>query len=226
VLSLPVLILAFGFGLVAAAPVGPVNMVAIRRGLVARWQHTLYVALGSVLVEAGFITLALRGGRGLVETLGVDLTSPFFQRAVGIPASCVTLLIGLIILAKALSKRHRVLSRIEKSAAGNGGHITFLRDVATGGVLTGLNPATLAYWLLAAGPTWLNRAHLPPASLAVWWGVLAATAGLATWFVFIAALVRLRPNQVGPRFFRIVNAICGLALIGIGAAIGIHTLLI
>jgi threonine/homoserine/homoserine lactone efflux protein len=225
VLSLPLLILAFGFGLVAAAPVGPVNMVAIRRGLVARWQHTLYVALGSVLAEAVFITLAFRGGRGLVETLGVDLTSPAYQRFVGIPASCVTLLIGVIILAKALSKHHRVLSRVEKSAAGNG-HITFLRDVATGGVLTGLNPATLAYWLLAAGPTWLNRAHLRPGSLAVWWGVLAATAGLSAWFVIVAMLVRLRPNQVGPRFFRIVNAICGLALIGIGAAIGIHTLLI
>jgi threonine/homoserine/homoserine lactone efflux protein len=225
VLSLPVLILAFSFGLMAAAPVGPVNMVAIRRGLVARWHHTLYVALGSVLVEAGFITLALRGGRGLVETLGVDLTSHFFQRAVGVPASCITLLIGVIILAKALSKRHRVLSRVEMSASSNG-HITFLRDVATGAVLTGLNPATLLYWLLGAGPTWLNKAQLPPASLAVWWGVLAATAGLATWFVFVATLVRLRPNKVGPRFFRIVNAICGLALIVIGAAIGIHTLLI
>jgi len=32
---------AFLMGLVATAPIGPVNMLAIRRGVIGSWRHTL-----------------------------------------------------------------------------------------------------------------------------------------------------------------------------------------
>jgi threonine/homoserine/homoserine lactone efflux protein len=42
-----VLSAAFLMGLAAAAPMGPVNMLAIRRGLIGGWRHTL-AGIGSV----------------------------------------------------------------------------------------------------------------------------------------------------------------------------------
>jgi len=39
---------AFLMGLAAAAPMGPVNMLAIRRGVIGGWRHTLACGIGSV----------------------------------------------------------------------------------------------------------------------------------------------------------------------------------
>jgi hypothetical protein len=41
-----------------------------------------------------------------------------------------------------------------------------------------------------------------------------AGAGLMTWFAALVVLVRFIPNRIGPTFFRFVNAILGLILLG------------
>ena len=43
-----VLAAAFFMGLASAAPMGPVNMLAIRRGMIGGWRRTLACAIGSV----------------------------------------------------------------------------------------------------------------------------------------------------------------------------------
>ena len=212
------LLLAFGFGIVAAAPIGPVNMVAIRRGLVSRWTHTLWVGLGSVIIEAGCIAAALYGYSKLLEETRVQKLEYF----VGLPAAAVIALIGAFITRKAVRHPHRVLAdaRLERAR----GNTTILRDVATGAALTLINPATWLYWMLGAGPAWLHKANLPPGCVEVWWALLAAVAGLASWFLLVATLVRLRPRRVGPGFFRIVNAACGIALMIIGVVLAIKAI--
>ena len=42
-----VLSAAYLMGLAAAAPMGPVNMPAIRRGVIGGWRHTLACGIGS-----------------------------------------------------------------------------------------------------------------------------------------------------------------------------------
>jgi hypothetical protein len=41
-----------------------------------------------------------------------------------------------------------------------------------------------------------------------------ATAGLTTWFTVLTVIVRFVPHRIGPNFFRLVNAILGLILLG------------
>jgi len=60
--SIHVLAAAFLMGLAAAAPIGPVNMMAIRRGVVGGWRHTLACGLGSVFGDLVLFALALIGG--------------------------------------------------------------------------------------------------------------------------------------------------------------------
>ena len=43
-----VLSAAFLMGLAAAAPMGPVNMLAIGRGVIGGWRHTLACGIGSI----------------------------------------------------------------------------------------------------------------------------------------------------------------------------------
>src|ERR1035441_3056309 len=64
-----VLSIAFLMGLAAAAPIGPVNMMAIRRGVVGGWRHTLACGIGSVFADLVLFSLALLGGRYLLPRL-------------------------------------------------------------------------------------------------------------------------------------------------------------
>ncbi len=205
---------AYGAGLAAAAPIGPVNAVGIRRGLILHWRHTLWVSVGSMGVEGGYVALALWGGSELMRRVPVDS----LRQWMALPAAAIIILVGLFILGKAVVDPQRAFAKVrlermrQKSA-------TAVRDVAIGAALTAINPGTLLYWLLGAGPLWLQRADLSAGSAAVWYGLIAAMCGLGTWFAFLIALVRLRPQKVGPRFFRLVNALCGLVLTAIGVAL-------
>jgi hypothetical protein len=39
-------------------------------------------------------------------------------------------------------------------------------------------------------------------------------AGLMTWFTTLVVVVRFLPHRIGPTFFRLVNAVLGLILLG------------
>ena len=41
-----------------------------------------------------------------------------------------------------------------------------------------------------------------------------AAAGLMSWFTVLITVVRFIPKRIGPIFFRLVNAILGLILLG------------
>ena len=210
----------YGAGLLAAAPMGPVNAVAIRRGLIGRWTRTLRVGLGSVLAESCYVAAALYGGRRIFQ----EISPETFRRWVGLPAAGIITFIGLFLLRKAVINPQRTLEGAEPKQTRRQG-ASALGDILMGSLLTATNPATAMYWLLGVGPAWLEQANVPPGSAAVWFAWAAAVAGLATWFIFVATLVRLRPQNVGPRFFRIVNAVCGSLLTLGGIALAAASLL-
>ncbi len=70
-----VLSAAFLMGLAAAAPMGPVNMLAIRRGLIGGWRHTLACGIGSVTGDLILFSLVLLGGHYFFS----DLSNPTVQ---------------------------------------------------------------------------------------------------------------------------------------------------
>ena len=53
------------------------------------------------------------------------------------------------------------------------------------------------------------------------WGILMAAAGLMSWFTAVIIVVRFIPHRIGLTFFRLVNAILGLILLGFAAFCGI-----
>ena len=71
-----VLSAAFLMGLAAAAPMGPVNMLAIRRGMIGGWRHTLACGIGSVAGDLILFSLVLLGGHYLFPTCPTRLSRP------------------------------------------------------------------------------------------------------------------------------------------------------
>ena len=85
-----VLSAAFLMGLAAAAPMGPVNMLAIRRGMIGGWRRTLACAIGSVAGDVILFSLVLLGGRYLLA----DLSNPSLRTVLAAIGVIVLLPLG------------------------------------------------------------------------------------------------------------------------------------
>jgi threonine/homoserine/homoserine lactone efflux protein len=205
-----VLSAAYLMGLAAAAPMGPVNMVAIRRGLIGGWRRTVACAIGSVAGDLTLFSLALLGGHYLLS----DLSSPTLQTVLEAIGVIVFLPLGLYVLIRGVKEPLQAHIRAGKCWENGTVPAHLVSDVAAGAGLTLLNPLTMAYWVAVAS-SWLAFAHSTFGSHAAEWGILMVGAGLMTWFTGLAVVVRFIPQRVGPTFFRIVNAILGLIFLGL-----------
>ena len=204
-----VLSAAYLMGLAAAAPMGPVNMLAIRRGMIGGWRRTLACGIGSVAGDLILFSLVLLGGQYLLSDLS-NLTLRTVLAAIGV---IVLLPLGLYFLVRAVKEPLRAFTRGRKRWDEGVLPAHLASDVAAGTALTILNPATMVYWV-GVTSNWLPFAHSILGSNAPGWGILMVAAGLMTWFTTLIFVVRFMPHRIGPTFFRLVNAAFALILLG------------
>jgi L-lysine exporter family protein LysE/ArgO len=200
---------AFLMGLAAAAPMGPVNMLAIRRGVIGGWRHTLACGIGSVAGDLILFSLVLLGGHYLFSDLS-NLTLQTVLAAIGV---IVLLPLGIYFLVRAVREPLRAYASARQRWDENTVPAHLVAEVAEGAALTIFNPLTIVYWV-GVTSNWLPLAHSVLGYSAPGWGILMATAGLMTWFTVLIVVVSFIPHRVGPIFFRLVNAILGLILLG------------
>ena len=93
-----VLSAAFLMGLAAAAPMGPVNMLAVRRGMLGGWRHTLACGIGSVTGDLVLFSLVLLGGHYLFS----DLSNPTLQTFMTVIGLIVLLPLAIYFLVRAV----------------------------------------------------------------------------------------------------------------------------
>jgi L-lysine exporter family protein LysE/ArgO len=204
-----VLSAAFFIGLAAAAPMGPVNMLAIRRGLVGGWRHTLAWGAGSVAGELTLFALVLLGGHYLFS----DLANPTLQAVLAGIGLIVLLPLGIYFLVRAVKEPLRAYAGARKSWDEGTVPAHLATDVAPCAGLTLFNPLTIIYWV-GVTSNWLPLAHTILGPKPAGWGILIVAAGLMTWFSTLVVVVRFIPNRIGPAFFRLINAILGVILLG------------
>ncbi len=204
-----VLSAAFFMGLAAAAPMGPVNMLAIRRGMIGGWRHTLACGIGSVTGELILFSLVLLGGHYLFS----DLSNPTLQTVLAAIGVIVLLPLGIYFLVRAVKEPLRAYASARQQWDEGTVPAHLATDVAAGFALTIFNPLTMIYWV-GVTANWLPFAHSVLGYSAPGWGILMVAAGLMTWFTTLIVVVRFIPHRIGPTFFRLVNAILGLILLG------------
>jgi threonine/homoserine/homoserine lactone efflux protein len=204
-----VLLGAFFMGLAAATPMGPVNMLALRRGVIGGWRHTLACGIGSVTGDLILFSLVLLGGHYLFS----DLSNPALQTVLAAVGVIVLLPLAIYFLFRAVKEPLRAYASARQHWDEGTVPAHLVADVAAGAALTILNPLTMVYWV-GVTSNWLPFAHSIFGSKAPGWGILMAGAGLMTWFTALIVVVRLMPHRIGPTFFRFVNAIFGPILLG------------
>ena len=89
----------------AAAAMGPVNMLAIHRGLIGGWRHTLACGVGSVTGEFILFSLVLLGGHYLFS----DLFNPTLQTVLAAIGVIVLLPLGIYFLVRVVKGPPRAL---------------------------------------------------------------------------------------------------------------------
>jgi len=204
-----VLSAAFLMGLAAAAPMGPVNMLAIRRGVIGGWRHTLASGIGSVAGDLMLFSVVLLGGHYLFS----DLSNPTLRTVLAAIGVIVLLPLGGYFLIRTVKEPLRAFASARKRWNDTTVPAHLIAEVADCTALTILNPLTILYWF-GVTSNWLPFAHSVLGTSATGWGLLMVAAGLTTWFAALAVLVRFIPNRIGPIFFRVVSGILGLILLG------------
>jgi hypothetical protein len=149
-----VLAAAFLMGLAAAAPMGPVNMLAIRRGIIGGWHHTLACGIGSVSGDLILFSLVLFGGHYLLS----DLSSPTLRTALTALGVLVLLPLGAYFLIRAVKEPLRAYASARQSRDERTVPVHLLSEAADCTALTILNPLTIA----------LGWRHFQLASLRPW----------------------------------------------------------
>jgi threonine/homoserine/homoserine lactone efflux protein len=206
-----VLAAAFLMGLAAAAPMGPVNMMAIRRGVVGGWRHTLACGIGSIVGDLFLFSLALLGGRYF-------LPGPSHSRlqtillAIG---AAVLVPVGIYFLALAVEDPRQAYDRARRRWNDSDVSSRLASEAARSAALTVFNPLTMLYWV-GVTSSWLPFADSLLGARAPWLGILMVALGLATWFAALIVIVRFIPYPIAVIFFRLANAILGLILLGCG----------
>jgi threonine/homoserine/homoserine lactone efflux protein len=203
-----VLAAAFLMGLAAAAPIGPVNMMAIRRGVVEGWRHTLVCGLGSVFGDLVLFSVALLGGRYLMP----DLFNPTVQIVLAAIGAVVIFPVGVYFLALAIKESHRAYDTARRRWSEGPVPARLAVEAAEAATLTIFNPLTMIYWVgVTSG--WLPFAYSVLGNRALGWGLSMAGAGLITWFTALVVVVRFIPHRIDAIFFRLANAVLGIILL-------------
>ena len=211
-----VLSAAFLMGLAAAAPMGPVNMLAIRRGVIGGWRHTLACGIGSVTGDITLFSMVLLGGHYLLS----DLSNPTLQTVLAAIGVIVLLPLGSYFLVRAVKEPMRAYASARQHWDEGTVPAHLVAEVTECVALTIFNPLTILYWV-GVTSNWLPFAHSVLGYSAPGWGILMAAAGLMTWFAALIIVVRFIPRRIGPIFFRLVNAVLGLILLGFATICGI-----
>ena len=199
---------AIPLGIVAAAPIGPVNMEVIRRGLAGGFRPAFAAGLGSSTMDTLCCLIVYISAERLIPLV----SRPGAQSGMLILGAVFLTAFGLYLIRKAIRagaimlERNSTTTNIPASAPAS-----LAKCFAVGFVLTGLNLFTLAYWITTYLVFMKDKGRLGFAVLVPVAGVMLGTLG---WMLFISTLARFGRRWIRPRFFRIVNLLCGLALLG------------
>src|ERR1700704_5206361 len=189
-------------GLFVAAPIGPVNLICIRRTLAFGPLNGFMSGLGAAVGDTVF---AIVTGFGLTAVAQLIKGYSSYIELIGG---------GMLIYFGIHTYMARVEARLPDSlTAGEKGASTLFRAMASAFALTITNPATLlGFAALFAGLGGLAGGH--PSFLAAAFVVIGVAAGSGLWGVAFATIVGLFHASINDRVMALINKGTGTAVAG------------
>ena len=186
-------------GIAVAAPIGPINLMAIQRGLAHGFRAGLLTGVGAVLGDGVF---------AVVSALGLTAVSGFLKNWAG-PVEAVGGVMLVLLGIRAWFTATPARSRVKPSGwVHHGGLVggTFLLTIS--------NPATMLGFLAIFGAGGLLR--LPGSYVHVALLVGAVMLGSLLWWLFLAALVGTLRERFTDRTLLRINRFSAMLIFGFG----------
>tara|TARA_R110002110_G_scaffold415856_3_gene658464 strand:+ start:42845 stop:43471 length:627 start_codon:yes stop_codon:yes gene_type:complete len=191
-------------GVSLSAPIGPVSLEMIKRGLKDGFLSAFIIRLGGSIGNMLCLVAAYFG-------LGLMNQSPLLMSLCGLLGSVVLIYMG----AKAfLDKRNHSFKHTE-----NTGSETILNGLLTGFVLSIANPIGIVFWL----SIFAASLSVEQVSTSSWFGLLENTTiilGVLLWGALLSSFLELGKRYFTDKIIHLVTLCAGLLLIGFGAKYG------
>jgi L-lysine exporter family protein LysE/ArgO len=187
-----------GVGVVLAAPIGPINIEIIRRGLLQGSRAGWLVGLGALTADTLFATLIVSGITQVADR-------PALRIPLYVAGALMLAYIGTMSLRQALGGPIELRGAVQARS----------RAYLTGFLMAALNPMGIVYWLsvgsalVAEAVAQVGRAGSPVLVGGVFCGIFC-------WVTLLAILVHFGRRFVNERVMRWITGLSGMVLIGFG----------
>jgi threonine/homoserine/homoserine lactone efflux protein len=188
-------------GISLAAPVGPVSVEVIQRGLRGGFSRAFLVALGSALGDAVYLLVIYFG-------LAELLLHPVAKISIWCFGSLVLLFLGVQTIRGAWKPQEM------KSAPWASNRNAIL----AGFLLALINPMTIVWWLGVFGV--LIGSSNEGMSFSSLLHNSTIILGVLVWFFFLAMTLHFGKRWIAGKYLRWISAIAGLSLVGFGLHFG------
>lgn len=193
-------------GISLGAPVGPVNVEIVRRGLRTGFASGWMVGVGATSADAIYCMAVIAGLTPLIDQLIV-------RTILWTLGTFFLLLLGWSSIKPVLLKGNMI-------EADDG---TFRRSsFVTGFLIAALNPMGIFFWLSVGGGLVASGVDQASDVLGIVAIVLGVIAGLFIWITTLSTLVHGGRRFVSDRIYRWINFGSGLLLLGFGVWFGIQ----
>lgn len=209
-------------GLIAAIPIGPVNLICIRRTLQFGSLYGFLSGLGAALGDGIFACVAgfsLTAISQLIKGYSIPL------QVVG---GIMLLVIGVRMFFAPPPARISdtygppVNGKNGRPATGKNGASSPARGMATTFALTTTNPATFA-WFLGWSASLGGMSSNPSFFTAAFW-VVGVVVGSATWWATLTTVVGKLHAKIDDHVVQVINRVSGLLVTVFGLVVLVHVL--
>lgn len=191
-------------GISLGAPVGPVNVEIVRRGLRAGFGSGWMVGIGATSADAIYCMAVIAGLTPLIDQLIV-------RTILWTMGTFFLLFLGWSSIKPVLLKGHMI-------EADDG---AFRRSsFVTGFLIAALNPMGVFFWLSVGGGLVASGVEQASDILGIAAIVFGVIAGLVIWITTLSTLVHGGRRFISDRIYRWINFGSGLLLLGFGVWFG------
>jgi threonine/homoserine/homoserine lactone efflux protein len=186
-------------GLSLAAPIGPVNLEIIKRGLKSGFRQAFLTGTGAMSADATYLTLIFFG---LISFLNI----PLMKIILGIAGSIILVYLGASSIMEYFDKS---LTNVKQPRR------LLKSSYSAGYVLAFFSPMTIVWWtgvfgaLLAAQTDTMTGIN-------AFFSCLSILLGCFLWVLFIATALHWGKKIINDKFIKFISLIAGIFLVGFG----------
>ncbi len=186
-------------GLTLAAPIGPVNVEIIRRGLNSGFRQAILTGAGAMCADATYLTLIFFG-------LTAFLNNAAMKIFLGVAGSFILMYLGILSVKDFFGK---TTSRFEPPRR------LFKSPFIAGLALAISSPMTIVWWTGVFGALLSSQTPLQ-SGISAFCSCLSILLGCFIWVFFLACALHWVKRLITEKITGVISLVAGIFLIGFG----------